>query len=294
MAGNTKTATSSGDALVLLAMALFGCYALFLRYFPDIPTLAFLVAFQVVGAVVLGFGMRGLDWQAVRRRLPLLFALSVCAIGNDLTYFAAFRLTSVANAAIAHQSMSLFLLILAPWLLKERTRREEWIGLSVALVGFAVLYLDGVRYSGTADIVGISLGLLSGLFMAFVIILYRTLPGDDMPVRAVNFCRYSIGTALLVPVFAFTGLDQVEAPDVLPLVAFAVLFGVIGTSLHAIGISRTRSLHASILGKTEPVFAALYAFVLLNEGLSAETLVGGALVLGSSLWLTLKHRESSS
>ena len=294
MAGARPTAVErpdskprNGDALILTAMALFGSYGLFLRLFPHIPTLAFMVAFQVVGAAVLARSARGVSRRAFATRAPLLVALSLMAIGNDISYFESLRLTSVANAAVAHQSVSVFLLVLAPWLLKEQTRRSEWIGLGVAIVGFAVLYLNDFQAGTGDDLLGISLGLASGLFMAFVIILYRVLPTPAFPMHAVNFGRYAIGIVVLVPTYALAQLPTPGTGDLFPLVAFAVLFGVIGTTIHATGINRTRSLHASIIGKAEPVFAAAYAALFLGEGLTVTTIFGGLLVLGSGLALAL-------
>ena len=43
--------TLSGNLLVLIAMAMFGSYSLFLRLCPQISPLAFLGVFQVVGMV---------------------------------------------------------------------------------------------------------------------------------------------------------------------------------------------------------------------------------------------------
>src|SRR5271156_4351512 len=100
----------TGDVLVLVAMALFGSYPLFLRFFPNIPTLAFLLAFQVVGAVAFGSFQCFSERTPIKgNRLALLAALAVVASGNDLAYFFALRLTSVANAVLAHQMVSGFL-----------------------------------------------------------------------------------------------------------------------------------------------------------------------------------------
>src|ERR1700678_921458 len=88
------SSTLIGDSLVLLAMALFGTYSLFLRLCPHIPTLVFLLAFQLVGAAVLGIhecfteSQGGID----KKGWLLLSALTAAAVGNDLCYFAAYRL----------------------------------------------------------------------------------------------------------------------------------------------------------------------------------------------------------
>src|SRR5271154_768213 len=98
---NTKTIR--GDLLISFAMLMFGAYSLFIDLLPQIPIISFLFAIQVVGAI-------GFFFLARRKKFPttttkakwLLLALAVTTTGCDLSYFWAFRLTSVANATVAH------------------------------------------------------------------------------------------------------------------------------------------------------------------------------------------------
>lgn len=46
-----KDSEFRGDVLISFAMLLFGVYSLFLWFFPTIPTITFLFAFQAVGAI---------------------------------------------------------------------------------------------------------------------------------------------------------------------------------------------------------------------------------------------------
>jgi len=287
--------TFSGDALVLIAMAMFGSYPLFLRLYPQISPLAFLGAFQVVGMVSFFIITRFQEVPRLAKRdFVLLAALAVTATLNDLCYFFAFTATSVANAAVAHQSVSVFLLVLAPLLLRERTRKNEWVALIVSLAGIATLYSNQIGTSGsTIHLVGITLGVLSGLFYAFLIVLYRTIPdpGRGITISVTNFWRYSMSSALLIPVVPFMGLGELRSNEILPLIGFGLIFAVIASGIHNYGISKTRSLHVSILGKSEPVFAALYAVVILYELPTIQAVIGGTLIVGSSLWLALKKGE---
>lgn len=285
----------SGDLLVLVAMALFGSYSLFLRLCPQISPLAFLGAFQVVGMVSF-FIIARLQGMPRLTKLDyvLLVALAVTATLNDLCYFFAFTTTSVANAAVAHQSVSIFLLILAPLLLRERTRKEEWIALLVSLAGIAVLYSNQLSTSGDKPhLTGITLGVISGLFYAFLIVLYRTIPDParGITISVVNFWRYAMSSVLLIPFLSWMKLGELRGFDAIPLIGFGLAFAVIASGIHNYGISKTRSLHVSILGKSEPVFAIVYALLILREPPTIQAVIGGTLIVGSSLWLALKKGE---
>lgn len=277
-----------GDVLVLLAMAMFASYALFLRLCPQIPPAVFLFAFQAVGALsfaIIAFRqgfpeMRGKGW--------FLLALAVVALANDLLYFSAFRATTVANAAVSHQMVSVFLLVLAPLLLGEKTRKNEWIAFVFSIIGIAVLYRNGITVSGK-DFWGITMGVGSGLFYALLVILYRYLPQQGLSISVINFWRYLFSTVLLVPFAPMLKSYRFAPSDLIPLAGFGLLFAVIASGIHNTGISKTRSLHVSILGKSEPVFAVIYAYYILHETPATDAVIGGILIVGSSVWLTLRE-----
>lgn len=288
-----KLMSLEGDILIIIATALAATYPLFLRMFPDIPTLTFLLAFQVVGAIVFfGLAVRQGFPRLMRRDILLLIALALVAIGHDLAFFMAYRLTSVANVAVAHQSVSIFLLLLAPLFLKEKIHRDEIVALFFALLGIAILYCRGVGMHGSSDVLGISLGLASGFLFACLFLLYHTLPNQKrgLTISVVNFWRYFISTLLLLPFAKLLGATDITADQIMPLVGFAILFAVIVSGIHHLGLHRARPLHSSILGKTEPVFVITFGFLFLHEVPTLQAVIGGILVAGSGLWLTLRTR----
>lgn len=282
-----------GDTLILFAMLLFGGYSLFLRFFPEIPTITFLFTFQVVGATTfLVIALKHKQHKAARLHWKLLVALAVCATLNDLAYFLAFRLTTVANAAVAHQMVSVFLLFLAPIILKERTRNKEYWSLALSLVGIVVLYWDrSYFFGGSSDLVGITLGLISALFYALIIILYRHIPTRGLSISTINFWRLMLSTLFLLPLMPTLGGFNISASSLIPLVAFGILFAFIASGIHNLGISMTRPLHSSILGKTEPVIAVIYAMLFLGEIPALNAVLGGILIVGSGLWLAFEKSE---
>ena len=287
----------SGDMLILIAMAVFGSSSLFFRLNPTIPVPLFLLAFQIVGAICF-FALT--MWQGfptlTKRDYLLLVALAGAALLNDLCYFYAFRFTTVANAAMGHQSVSIFLLVLSPYFLKERTMGSEWIALVIAVIGVVILYGGNLGDVGTQHLLGITLAVLSGLFYAIIIVLYRVIPDGNrgLTIRTVNFWRYSISSILILPFLSFVEIGPVGRRELLTLLLFGVLFAVIASGIHNRGLHTTRSLHASILGKTEPIFAIIYAALLLEEIPSPREIVGGALIIVPSLWLMVYGKKEQS
>jgi len=86
----------AGGLLAFGAIVLFAGYSLFLRLNPEIPTLLFLFAFQIVGAIVFAliFLRDGLP-KISQQTMGLLFLLAIVAVAQDFCYFFSFRMTSV-------------------------------------------------------------------------------------------------------------------------------------------------------------------------------------------------------
>lgn len=289
MKPNKNTAVLSGDALVFASMLFFGSYSLFLRLHP-LPVFSYLFAFQVVGAVAF------IAWALVRKAkirsdrflIPYFAGLAVAATLNDLTYFYAFQLTTVAKAAISHQMVSVFLLVLAPLALKERTDRREWIAMVVALAGVILLFSDKNSGGSGDDALGVVLGLVSAFFYAWIIILYRKLQSVyKLSLTTINSWRYCLSALFLIPFIPIMARHSYGPEDIAVLAAFGVLFAVFASGIHSIGMGLTKALHSSIIGKSEPVFAVVYAFLFLKETPSLPVMAGGLIVLAVSLWLTL-------
>ena len=285
----------TGDILILLTTAIFGSYPLFFRLYPGIHPLTFVFAFQIVGAAAFLIMAGGGFPRLIRKDWALLLTLAIVAIANDILYFTAIQLTTVANAAVSHQSVSIFLIFLAPLLLKEKTQRDEWIALTVSILGIFVLYRGGLGFDAMQDFIGLSAGILSGLFLALLIILYRVIPDKErgLNIRIVNFWRYSMSAVILLPFTPLMGVTTLNTVSIAPLVAFGVLFAVIASGIDTFALNITRALHASILKKSEPVFAIIYAFFILNEYPTLEVVVGGALIIGPGIWLAYRKREKS-
>ena len=276
---------AKGDLLILGAMLIFGSYALFLRFLPGIPTISFLFSFQVVGAISFFLLSLKRELRISRRDLLLLLGLAVVAVGNDLTYFQAFRFTTIANAALSHQMVSVFLIFLAPYLLKEKINKNEWIALIISLLGILIIYWNGLGFRSANDLLGISLGLLSAIFRSLLIIFYRLISQRGLKLSIINFWRYLVSIILLLPFIFLSGAFNAMYQSIIPLLLFGFIFAVLASGIHTWGIIQTRSLHASILGKSEPVIAVIYGVILLNEIPSPQVIIGGLLIIGAGVWL---------
>lgn len=126
---------------------------------------------------------------------------------------------------------------------------------------------------------GLAAGLLSGLSYAVFIfgIKYASPHGSSQAILAVSFAVLVI--VLLLP----SNAEQLAIALVTPSWPLFLALGVFGAGLsfipYIIGLKHTSPAVASIVAMVEPVTAALFGAVVLDEGLVGSQIVGMTIII---------------
>ena len=222
---------------------------------------------------------------AARRGWSLRATLVGLAYAGCLILFVlANRLTTAANTIFLQSTAPLYILLLAPWLLKEPIRRHD-LGFMLA-VGFGLLlFFVGAEQPETTapdPARGNQLALASGFCWALAICGFRWLssaPGRGSPLAAVvsgNLTAFLIALPMALPVgrhpvgdwavIAYLGVFQIALAYVFVTAAIRVL----------------PALESSVFLLIEPVLNPLWAWVIQRETPGAWALLGGAIILGAT------------
>ncbi len=103
-----------------------------------------------------------------------LFLLAIFFTFNMLTYLGALKYTDAAVAVLTHYTAPIFVAFLAPLFLREKVKKDTIFSLVIAFTGFFIIFFKRPPGNGTT-VLGTVLGLLSGLFYAFIIITGKML-----------------------------------------------------------------------------------------------------------------------
>ncbi|SDK00874.1 DMT family transporter [Natronincola ferrireducens] len=185
--------------------------------------------------------------------------------------------------------------ILSALLLKKKPERAAIVSVFLALLGLGFLTLDTTLTFNIGDL----LTLIGALFFALHIITVGkyTVKVDSIALGIVQIAVVGILSTL----FTFT----VEIPvlpkgvgawtSILILAVFATSFAYIVQNAMQKFTSPT---HTALIYTGEPVFAALFAYILVGEVLTKGGIFGGILILAGMLiaeldWKSLfnKHQE---
>jgi drug/metabolite transporter (DMT)-like permease len=165
-----------------------------------------------------------------------------------------------------------------------------WVGSGVALAttGLALLSVVGVEGLNVGDLLvfGCAIG-----FAGHILLLERFAPGrDPLALTAVQVATAGVLSGLGAAIF-----ESVTAERVVAALPAAALTGVFATALaYAVQTAAQRvtpAAHTALIFSTEPVFAALFAYLLVGERLELPQVVGGALILAGMLVVQLEPRR---
>ncbi len=214
----------------------------------------------------------------VRPTLPVL-AVSVAYAFTTVFFVVATKLTTAAHAIFIQDTAPLWVLLLSPWLLRERPTRGELLAIPVYALGLSLFFLDELT---AGQVLGNAVAALAGLSFACSIVGLRRLRHQGPAALAWG---NALAAAATLPLWAWgpsaTRLD-------LGLVAFLGVFQL-GLPYLAFtrGVGGTPAIEASLLVLLEPVLNPVWTFLATGERPGPWAVVGGAVVLGATAWRTV-------
>ena len=258
-----------GRLFVMAAALLWSTGGLFIKLVP-------LDAFGVVvwrSAVTFFFLLVAFRLPLSRWRLASAPTVVVYAF-MILTFVSATKLTTAANAIFLQYTGPLWVLLAAPFLLKEPFRRSDAFAILAALGGMSLFFvgrLDGGALAGNV------VALVSGVFFGATILLLRR----DQTRDPIASCLLGNLLAALLALPFCWGRLALDAKGVAAVLFLGVVQMGIAYVLFVRGLSVVPAAEASLLGMLEPLFNPLWAFVGIGERPSGWALLGGAIVLAS-------------
>lgn len=226
------------------------------------------------------------------RRTEIPFLLLFGVLAYALTPFLFFLSVELLPVAIASLLAFLAPVLVALWLRyvkREAVGRSIW--LSLVLVVGGLILVSQVWSGMTLNALGVFFGLLTAAALAAYLILGEA-GARRRDVMSLAFWGFAIATvtwSILAPWWNFpwnlltttTSLfdGAVTGIPVWSLVIVMIAISVIPFVLVLMSLQRIGAQRGGILGTTEPLWAALLAFILLGEVLSPIQGLGGLVVL---------------
>ncbi|MHA3769912.1 DMT family transporter [Verrucomicrobiota bacterium sgz303538] len=202
----------------------------------------------------------------------LQWAGAIAYVGTVMLFVAATRLTTAANAIFLQYTAPIYVALLAPWFLREPSRRSDWLAIIAALGGIALFFMDRLTLAGMW---GNVLAILSGVSFAVMVLFMRKEKGGA-PMQVVLLGN--ITTAIIgIPFAIHAGYPGDRAA--LALLVLGIVQLGLSYVLYAVAIRRVTALEATLITLLEPVLNPVWVMLAVGEKPGAWAVVGGGVVL---------------
>jgi drug/metabolite transporter (DMT)-like permease len=272
---------TSGLIEIHAAVLLFGFAGLFGKFL-TMPAWCIVLGRTGFAAITLGgvlfFTKANIAPKDIKA-MGLFGLLGLVLAAHWITFFHAIQVSSVAVGLLAFSTFPVFITCMEPWLFKEKFRSVDMVTALLVVLGLCIMVYPSPF--GGQVFSGVLWGTISGLTFAVLSLLNRKWVREYSPV-VIAFYQNAGVTLLLMPMVAWVDV-RIDGSQ-LGMLAF---LGVVCTALsHALfirGLTFVRAQLASVIACLEPLYGIAFAYLLLDEIPSTRTLVGGAVILATTL-----------
>ena len=218
--------------------------------------------------------------QRYSGKWPLLLAAGFAFAGDLGFWHTSIKLTSVANSTLLANLASIFVTLAAWMFLKQKPTRLFLTGLAAALVGVGLLVHTSLAFSSTG-LVGDALGVVTAMFYAGYILAVKGLRDRGETTLHLMAVTSTITALFLFPVALASGEPMLPSSAFgwWMLIGLALISHAAGQGLIAYALAHLPAAFSSVSLLFQPVMAALFAWLLLAEGLVPLQIAGGVVVL---------------
>ncbi|MEO5825609.1 MAG: EamA family transporter [Gemmatimonadales bacterium] len=239
--------------------------------------------------LVLPAARRGMTWRAAMVGVTYACTLVSFVLAN--------KLTTSANAIYLQSTAPLYLLLLGPFLLRERISRRDIPVVVAVIAGLALVFMGADLPSGTASdpARGNMIALISGLSYALMLCGLRWL-GRDGDSRMEGIAAVVLGNAfacvLALPMALPLGhISLIDGGVVLYLGVFQIGLAYL---LVTRGLQQVRAIEVSVLLLIETAFNPIWSWLFLGEVPTVFAILGGAIIVVATLTQAIRAPRAAA
>ena len=281
---------------LILAMVIFGTIGIFRKYIP-LPSGIVACARGILGVAFLLVFIKikkiKMDREAIKKHLWILLVSGGFIGLNWVLLFESYRYTSVAVATLCYYMAPIFVMIVSPFLLKEKLTVKKVLCVIVALIG--MVFVSGVLDGGISDVSemkGILFGLGAAALYATVIMMNQKL--REVPTYDKTIMQLGAAAVVLIPYILF--VEDLSAVVLTPLIVFMlIIVGVVHTGIaYALYFGSMNGLKAqtvALFSYIDPIVAIILSAMFLKEPMTIYSASGAVLDLGATMISELPEKR---
>ena len=280
----------SGSLLALAAFALFALHDVVVKLLGggyavvQVVFFSVLLSFPLVVVMLLRDGEPG----TLRPRHPWWSALRTgSAVVTGLCIFYAFATLPLTDVYAIIFSMPLIITVLSIPVLGERVGPQRWAAVVVGLAGVLVV----LRPGAAALEAGHLAAMAGAFFAALTAVIVRKIGREE---RAAVLLLYPMVANVVVMGFAMPFVYRPMPVGDLGLWGLLAVLSFAGSLLMIEAYRRADAVLVAPMQYSQILWAALYGWLLFDEGVDGRTALGAAVIVASGLYVLLRESRGPS
>jgi len=220
---------------------------------------------------------------------PLIYIAIVGTLVADFMYFFALSQIPVINAVILGHMQPIFIIALGFFFLKtDVLTKFDYIGISLMILSGLLVTTGTVE-----NLFALKIGTVGDLIVLTATIAWATSAIvmkkylTSMNAGVITFYRFFLPSLIFIIYLGSTS-------SIIIVNIFQILIGIIigiGTILYYEGLKRLKAAQVSGLELSTPFFAAILAFVFLNEFITGMQIIGIGLLFVGVYFISKKEKK---
>ena len=273
--------------MLIISMVIFGTLGLFVRNIPvasaELALYRAVLAAGLIGLFLLVTRQK-IPFREIKKEVPLLLASGVAMGFNWILLFEAYKYTTVSVATLSYYFAPVIVTAVCPILFREKMTKKQALCFAMSTLGLVLITGIG-NLSGGRDLLGIGCGLGAAVLYATVILLNKFIRNVQGIHR--TFLQFLAAILVLIPYVWMTGGVTLAGMGTVGWVNLLIV-GFIHTGItYCLYFSSLKELpgqKAAILSYIDPLVAVLISVSVLGEAMTLPQFIGGAMILGFTLW----------
>ena len=284
----------SPELKLIFSMVVFGTIGVFVKNI-NLPSQeialyrALLASLLILGILLLS--KKKFSFKEIKKALPLLIISGVAIGFNWIFLFEAYKYTTVSVATLSYYFAPVIVTIACPILFKEKFGVKEIICFVFSTIGIVLITGIGDLSNSSNHLLGVLFGLIAAVLYASVILINKFITVDGL---YRTFFQFLSAVVVLTPYVIFTGgftITTLNTNGFILLLIVGLVHTGITYYLYFTSIKELSGQKTAILSYIDPLVAIILSVTLLAEELTLLQIIGGALILGFTLYYELSSKK---
>ena len=204
-----------------------------------------------------------------------------------ITFFHSMQVSTVAIGMLSLFTYPIITVLLEPFFNKIRVKTSDIVAGVVVLIGVLMMVKDDLHQFDSSVMQGVFWGVISAFLFSIRNLLQKyhhpAVSSDGLILHQV------IAIALMLLVFVdYSEVASLESGDWLMLVLLGAVSTATAHSLLSYSLKHLPAKSVAMISCLQPLFATLFAWLLLNETPTQSIVLGGLIIVSVALYESIK------